>query len=404
MILCSALRILELYTIVKIAYVGDFLNHGKSLQTTGTPIVILLSLLENVDSIDVFCPKVNKDTEQFELPPKVTLQEFYTYDNSRSILGLLGIKWKNYDVVILNMLPTGFGNKTLVNATALSIPILLVKFLRQKNIKVIYHNSVFTNDFKKLGYKSALDKIRSFFLGIVEKILFRNIDTFVLLDLYRERITKSIGENRTRVLNSRYLEAITTMCINKMMNLEYLKVERSDTTTILMHGSWGPQKNIELGLSALKEQKEKGAKFRLVISGGSNHHFPEYEGKFQKMLHSYSDIIDEYLGTVTEKDIMKIFLKASLLLLPYNTPGGHSGVLEQAIFFEVPTIAIDFPEYREQAKRTTNVYFANQDNFSSELKKHLNSLADEKKISIRDKIMEVKINIKQLIESSNGGE
>ena len=373
---------------MKIAYVGDFINHGKSLQTTGTPIVILLSLLENVDSIDVFCPEENNKTEEFELPSKVILREFYRYDNSKSILRLLKIPWKNYDVVMFNMLPTGFGNGTMANATALFVPILLVKFLRQKNIRVIYHNSVFINDVKTLGYNSAFDKIRSFFLRIVEKSLFKNLDTFVLLDLYKERIDKSVGENRVHVINSPYLEAITSIYINQVMNLEYLKIEKSDIPKVLMHGSWGPQKNIKLGLSALKKLKEDGAKFRLTISGGLNHHFPEYEKEFNELLYSYSDIIDEYLGPVAEKDIMNIFLKANLLLLPYNTPGGHSGVLEQAIFFEVPTVAIDFPEFREQAKGVTNVKLVPSENFCEAIEEILKNPINKTELMINRKIKE----------------
>ena len=373
---------------MKIAYVGDFINHGKSLQTTGTPIVILLSLLENVDSIDVFCPEENNKTEEFELPSKVILREFYRYDNSKSILRLLKIPWKNYDVVMFNMLPTGFGNGTMANATALFVPILLVKILRQKNIRVIYHNSVFSNDVKTLGYNSAFDKIRLFFLRIVEKSLFKNLDTFVLLDLYKERIDKSVGENRVHVINSPYLEAITSIYINQVMNLEYLKIEKSDIPKVLMHGSWGPQKNIKLGLSALKKLKEDGAKFRLTISGGLNHHFPEYEKEFNELLYSYSDIIDEYLGPVAEKDIMNIFLKANLLLLPYNTPGGHSGVLEQAIFFEVPTVAIDFPEFREQAKGVTNVKLVPSENFCEAIEEILKNPINKTELMINRKIKE----------------
>jgi glycosyltransferase involved in cell wall biosynthesis len=382
---------------VKIAFVGDFINHGKSLQTTGTPIVILLSLLKNVDSIDVFCPEENDKTEEFELPSKVILREFYRYDNSKSILRLLKIPWKNYDVVMFNMLPTGFGNGTMANATALFVPILLVKFLKQKNIRVIYHNSVFSNDVKTLGYNSAFDKIRSFFLRIVEKSLFKNLDTFVLLDLYKERIDKSIGENRVRVLNLPYLEAITSIYINEVMNLEYFKIEKSDIPTVLMHGSWGPQKNIELGLSELKKLKEYGAKFRLTISGGLNHHFPEYEKEFNELLHSYSDIIDEYLGPVAEKDIMNIFLNANLLLLPYNTPGGHSGVLEQAIFFEVPTIAIDFPEFREQAKGVANVKLVSAENFCEAIEEILKNPINRTELIINIKIKEAIQETRQLL-------
>ena len=383
---------------MRIAYVGDFINHGKSLQTSGTPIVILMSLLEDLTSIDVFCPKLNKEIENFELPAKVKLFEFYKYNHPLSILKLLKVPWNSYDAAIFNMLPTGFGNSSTANAAGLMVPILLVKFFRHNNIKVIYHNSVFTNDVKKLGYNSPIDKVRSFFLGIVEKSLFKNVNTFVLLDLYKQRIDKSIGKNLVRVIKARYLEAITTLYINKAMDFELLNVKKTDIPTVLMHGTWGPQKNIELGLSTLKKLKGEGIKFRLVISGGVNHHFPEYKKIFQELLHFYSDIIDNYYGLVTEKDIMKIFLKANLLLLPYNIPGGHSGVLEQAIFFEVPTIAIDFPEYREQTIGIENVVLIGSNALNSELIIKYLKTDPVREINVMGKILESQRHIKCILK------
>ena len=315
------------------------------------------------------------------------LFESYRYDDSISILRLLKIHWDNYDEVIFNMLPTGFGNGTLPNAFALIVPIILGIIFRQSNIKVIYHNSIFTNDIRTLGYNSAFDRIRSFFLGVVERTLFKNVATFVLLNLYKKRIDDSIGKNKVHVLNGRYLEAITTLYLNKVMDAEFVETRETDIPTILMHGSWGPQKNIEFGLMTLKKLKREGVKFRLVISGGLNHHFPEYKRKFQELLYSYSEVIDEYLGPVTEKDIMKIFLDASLLILPYNTPGGHSGVLEQAMFFEVPTIAIDFPEYREQVVGTLNVKLVSPDELPSALQDCIGPLEGTRIIHINSKIL-----------------
>ena len=385
---------------MRIAYVGDFINHGKSLQTTGTPVVILLSLLKDVDLIDVFCPEENEKTEKFDLPKKVKLCEFYRYDNSVSVLRLLKIHWHNYDAVIFNMLPTGFGDRTLPNAFALIIPIISRIIFRKRNIKVIYHNSIFTNDIRKLGYNSALDRIRSFFLWIVERALFKNVVTFVLLDLYRKKIDDTIGKNKVRVLNGRYLEAITTLYINKGVDSGLVETEKTDIPTVLMHGSWGPQKNIELGLMALRELKREGEKFRLVVSGGVNHHFPEYKGKFQDLIHSYSDVIDEYLGPISEKDIMKIFLEASLVVLPYNTPGGHSGVLEQAIFFEVPTIAIDFPEFREQMERINFVKLIKSEYSLKLISKELlqSNTVKNMEINVKEKIREAVKNIQNLLE------
>lgn len=383
---------------MRIAYVGDLINHGKSLKTSGTSVVILLSLLEEVDLIDVFCPKENDNVENFELPEKVRLYEFYRYDDSISILRLLKIHWDNYDYVIFNILPTGFGKLTLPNAFALILPITLRKIFRQNNIRVIYHNSVFTNDIRTLGYNSTFDIIRTYFLRIVEATLFKSVTTFVLLDLYRQRIEESARTNKINVLNWRYLESITTLYLNKVMYAEFLKAVQTDIPTILMHGSWGPQKNIELALIILKKLKTEGYKFRLVISGGVNHHFPEYEKKLQELLRSYSNIIDEYLGSVSEKDIKKIFLEASLLILPYNTPGGFSGVLEHAIFFELPTIAIDFPEYREQASGNLNVKLVSIADFPYALRDCLRSLKRTLLININSKVMLARENISRILD------
>ncbi|WP_061951720.1 glycosyltransferase [Acidiplasma cupricumulans] len=296
------------------------------------------------------------------------------------------------------MLPTGFGNTSIANATALIIPLFLTKLLRIRNIKIIYHNSVFTNDFKMLGYNSFYNRIRSNILRGVEKIIFKNIPTYVLLNLYKERIDKAIGENKVHVLNAHYLEAITTIYMNNLIEKKFLEINKSETLTILLHGYWGPQKNIELALSNLSKLKNKGAKFRLIISGGVNSHFPDYESKFKNLLDLYSNIIYEYLGYVQEKDLINIFLKADLILLPYNVPGGHSGVLEQGMFFEVPIIAFDFPEYREQASGNPTVKLIKPEDLSTVLMSNLNSNKKNDIIEIENKIILVNDNIKSILD------
>lgn len=388
---------------VKIAYVGDFINYGTSLQTSGTSLVILLSGMENVTSIDVYCPKVNRIMEEFKIPKKVKVIDFFLYDNSISIARLLMIKWKVYDLVIFNLLPTGFGKRSIPNAMALVTPLLLTKLFRINDIKIIYHNSVFTNDVKNLGYNSPYNKIRSHLLGILEKIIFKKVPTYVLLNIYKERIDNVIGKNLVRVLDASYLEAITTVYMNNLIDKVLIKTEKSKVPTILLHGFWGPQKNIEMALSSLFKLKDDGIKFRLIISGGVNLHFPDYEAKFKKILDSYSNIIDEYIGYVKEKDIMSIFLKADLLILPYNTPGGHSGVIEQGKFFEVPTLAFDFPEYKEQANGNPIVKLIKPEELYITLASVLNSNQRPNIIKIENKIILTSHNVESILNTTGGG-
>ncbi len=383
---------------MKIAYIGDFINHGKSLPTAGTSMVILMSMVDTVETIDVYCPVENPRSEAFSIPSKVKVIPSYRYDDPISIIQLLNVKWKSYDAVILNLLPTAFGNSSVSNAIGLSLPLIINLFSRRRVIKVIYHNSSYTNDVKGLGYNSIYDRIREYVLHMVERIIFKRLDTFVLLELYKKRIDYSIKNNRVKYLKIRYLEAITTVYMNNKLDTVNIEKTRKAVPNVLMHGSWGPQKNLEMGLAALRSIHNKGIKFKLLISGGINHHFPGYDLYFQDTIAKYSEIIDQYLGPIPEKSLFSIMLNTDLLILPYNSPGGHSGVLEQSLFFEVPTVAIDFPEYREQIRGFENIKLVKKDDFSKFLEKQL-SLPDQKIkiISISSKILEAKHDIMKFL-------
>ncbi len=382
---------------MKIAYVGDFINHGKSLATTGTPLVFLLSTFDSVDSIDVYCPNIDKNIEEITLPEKVKVIETYRYDSSLSLLNLFKLRHLSYDKIIFNMLSTTFGNSSFSNAFGLCIPIIMVKAFQMQNVEVIYHNSVLTNDVTRLGYTSLYDRLRSRILRVIEGAIFKNVTTFVLLKLYVKRITSILKENRVQCLNARYLEAISTVFINELQDEETLELSGTNLLPmVLLHGNWGPQKNIELGIETLDRIRKDGVDFNLVITGGMNHHFPEYEKHFMEILDRYN-FAGCYKGTVTEKEIFTLFTTSDLLLLPYNIPGGHSGVLEQAIFFEIPTIAIDFPEYREQTEGVEFIRLTSLENFYLNTKRSLQINLGSRDVHIKLKLKGAVSNIKTLL-------
>lgn len=371
---------------MRIAYIGDFINHGKNLQTSGTSLIILLSLREDVSSIDVYCPYLNDNIEEFQIPKKVKVISAYNYDDPISLIRLIRHPWSDYDKIIYNLLPTGFGRGLVTNFLALNIPVLQTKLFRINTVEVMYHNSVYTNDIQSLGYNSIFDRVKSFFLRIVEKNLFQNVSTFVLLRIYKERIDLAIGINKVSVYQAKYLEAITTSYQNEVLGHDFVEKTNNAIPIILMHGYWGPQKDINMALSVLMGLKNKGIKFKLIISGGINHHFPAYEKEFNRLIESHRDLINSYLGFISEKEILSIFLKSDLLILPYKTPGGHSGVLEQAIFFGLPTVAIDFSEYREQAFGIPEVRLTNIEDFSRTVENSIKCLGEKTDTSINKKL------------------
>ena len=241
-------------------------------------------------------------------------------------------------------------------------------------------------------------KLRERVLSLIETYLFKAIQTFVLLNFYKKHIDDKIGSNKISVLNARFLEGITTTYINGYMNKSELSVfKRGNSPTVLLHGNWGPQKDLGMGLRVLDQLKHEGKEFKLIISGGTNHHFPKFTKQLEKLFDKYAHLINKNLGAVQEASLIDLFLQADLLILPYITPGGHSGVLEQAIFFEVPTISIDFPEYREQVDGLKNVTLTNPGDLYNSV---LNSLLvkSEGVINISGKIAEVSHNMHTIIE------
>ena len=298
-------------------------------------------------------------------------------------------------------MPTAFGNSSLANLIGLLVPLMLSMLFGKNNVEIIYHNSVYTNDISKLGYDSSYDKLRSRILSFVERIIFKSLKTFVFLELYKDKITRIIGRNQLRVLNGRYLEAITTTYLNGIYDNDYLsRSVNHELPQVLMHGYWGPQKNIELGIDALTEVRNQGILFDLTISGSINNHFKEYGRQFDLLLQKSNKMLKKYEGFVKEIDIMSLFTDADLLILPYNTPGGRSAVLEQAIFFEVQTIAVGFPEYREQANKIRFVGFINSE---EDLKSYAKKILIDREfknteINIKEKIQQAITNIQKLLE------
>ncbi len=383
---------------MKIAYIGDFINHGDILSTSGTPIVFLLARLKEVDEVAVFCPYKNGKTEQIDIPEKIKVTETYRYGNFRSVIGILGLDFRQFDRVIFNLLPGAFGKSALSNTIGLILPIIFSKFCGIKGVEVIYHNSAYTTDLNGIGWNTSTDKLKILVLRYIEKLLFRNVKTFVLLKIYQERIKKKIPDSKVFFLDGRYLEAITTVIQNGLLESEFFVSQQTNNLpSVLLHGSWNPQKNLGIALKALSNLRNRGVKFSLTISGSLNANFPNYKIEFETLMKQYSTIIDRYLGRVDEKDMFALFSSSDLIILPYNSPGGHSGVIETGNFFENRIIAIDFPEFEEQSAGSKLISLVKEEDIESAIGTVLSMKFENRTISVKKKVEETLSNIKALI-------
>jgi glycosyltransferase involved in cell wall biosynthesis len=117
---------------------------------------------------------------------------------------------------------------------------------------------------------------------------------------------------------------------------------------ILAFGKWGTYKRCELLIEAfVKEISPRMANARLVIGGANNANSPGYIESLQRATH-HPKI--HFTGYIPEENITEVFGRASVLVLPYTSATGSSGVAHLGAQHGVPIISADVPDFREMAE------------------------------------------------------
>jgi glycosyltransferase involved in cell wall biosynthesis len=116
---------------------------------------------------------------------------------------------------------------------------------------------------------------------------------------------------------------------------------------ILAFGKWGTYKRLEILLQAFEQVAKEAPNAHLVIAG-ENH--PSATGYVESIAARVKDNPRITVrGYVPEADIPDLFATASVLVMPYNSATGSSGVAHQACEFGVPIICADISEFRDMA-------------------------------------------------------
>jgi glycosyltransferase involved in cell wall biosynthesis len=117
---------------------------------------------------------------------------------------------------------------------------------------------------------------------------------------------------------------------------------------ILAFGKWGTYKRLELLIEAFESLASEMPNVRLTVAG-SNH--PMAPGYVESVAQTKEgNELFHFTGYVSEDDIPRLFRKASVLVLPYSSATGASGVAHLACEFGVPIISAGIDDFREMAQ------------------------------------------------------
>ncbi len=117
---------------------------------------------------------------------------------------------------------------------------------------------------------------------------------------------------------------------------------------ILAFGKWGTYKRCELLIDAFEQEiAPRMPNVRLIIAGSNNSNSAGYIESVRAQTHSPRI---EFLGYVPEEGIPEVFGTASLLVLPYTSAAGSSGVAHLGAQHGVPIVSADVPDFREMCE------------------------------------------------------
>lgn len=238
------------------------------------------------------------------------------------------------DVVWFNLLFSSFGDKPLPAFLGLTIPAL-------NRMSGIYTHVTLHHLMENVDLNHAHVRMQRVYRvggNIATRMLLASNSVSVLLPAYRRTLIDKYGGENVHFRAHGILSARPEFP-------DFTK--RGDPHKILAFGKWGTYKRLELLLDSFANVAERMPNTKLVIAGG-NH--PMTPGYVESVAESWQgDPRIEFTGYVAEEQIPALFEDASMMVMPYSSATGSSGVAHLACEFGVPIVCADIADFREMA-------------------------------------------------------
>ncbi len=287
-------------------------------------------------------PEVNllilaDETGGKEEPTGFHIRRCWRFDSPfNAVRLLLQIAKEKPDVVWFNIGFSTFARKPVEAFLALTVPSLgrICGCYTHITLHTIFERI----DLKDAGVRwPALYRVAGRFA--THLVLLAN-DVSVLLPSFKKDLVAKYGRRATRV---QFRPHGTFESIDRGM-----KGYDARGKTILAFGYWGTYKRLEVLLAAMEEVLSKIPDAELLVAGTNHPSTPAYLESLQKQWKGRGSV--QFLGYVPESDLPPLFHRASVLVLPYTSAAGTSGVMHQACQYGLPIVATSIPEIQEIAE------------------------------------------------------
>lgn len=251
---------------------------------------------------------------------QITIKQCWKFNSFKNVLSIAkAIKKSKPDAVLYNLQFMKFGDNKFAAALGLFSP-WITKLMKVPTI-VLLHNIMETVDLSSAGFTDSKLKAK----------IYNMIGSFLTtIVLKADNVALTINKYVT-TLESKYFANNLLLIPHGTFDIpEEPSYEVAEgPLKIMTFGKFGTYKKVESLIDAVEMvRKETGRDLEIVIAGTDNPNTPGYLSKVEKSYAHVSQLT--FTGYVAEEDVPVIFSESAMVVFPYTSTTGSSGVLHQA--------------------------------------------------------------------------
>ncbi|MCB4799410.1 glycosyltransferase [Neotamlana laminarinivorans] len=264
--------------------------------------------------------KDKKDITFTELGCDITIKECWSFNSYKNILSVnKAINQTKPDAVLFNLQFMKFGDKKVAAALGLMLP-LVCKLKGIPNI-VLLHNILEEVDLGSAGFTNSklMQKIYGFIGTSLTKLILQADTVAVTMQKYVD------------ILQEKYKAQNITLIPHGTFEIAEEPNYKIPTNPmqIMTFGKFGTYKKVEGMIEAVEKVRAKtGLDLEVVIAGTDNPNVPGYLAQVKEAYKHVSQVV--FTGYVEEHEVPMLFNESAVVVFPYTSTTGSSGVLHQA--------------------------------------------------------------------------
>ena len=251
---------------------------------------------------------------------QVTLKPCWKFNSYFNLISIAkAVRSTQPDMVLYNLQFMKFGDKKIPAALGLFSP-WLTKLMKVKTT-VLLHNIMETVDLSSAGFTN--NKIKMSVFNFIGEMLTRVI-------LKADRLVLTISKY-VAILEDKYQAKNCILIPHGTFEIpEEPSYELAEgPLKIMTFGKFGTYKKVEKLIEAVEQVRlNTGQNLEIVIAGTDNPNTIGYLDAVKKAYKHVSNIT--FTGYVAEEDVAVIFSESAMVVFPYTSTTGSSGVLHQA--------------------------------------------------------------------------